>query len=141
MNTEQTSKNIFTYDCRFFYYFFRILNGIAYIETEIQNTVPHLIRSCCFLFSRTLQVSFWNMETNYRKFPAGTQYSGNIREVFPQLCNAFLNFIINSMVLYWNRFTFRVMLWIGSHQSLTAGKKFKIAQHYYNHYKSFPSGI
>ena len=29
----------------------------------------------------------------------------------------------------------------GSHRSLTAGKNFKIAQHYDNHYKSFPSGI
>ena len=43
--------------------------------------------------------------------------------------------------LYWNRFTFRVMLWKGSHRPLTAGKNFKIAQHYHNHYKSFLSGI
>ena len=26
----------------------------------------------------------------------------------------------------------------GSYPSLTGGEKFKIAQHYYNHYKSFP---
>ena len=43
--------------------------------------------------------------------------------------------------LYWNRFTFRVMFWKGSHRSLTAVKNFKRAQHYYNHYKSVPSGI
>ena len=49
-------------------------------------------------------------------------------------CNVFTE-------LYWNCFTFRVMFWKGSHWSLIAGKKFGIAQHYYNHYKSFPSGI
>ena len=43
--------------------------------------------------------------------------------------------------LYWNHFTFRVMFWKCSHRSLTAGKNFKKAQHCYNHYKSFPSGI
>ena len=43
--------------------------------------------------------------------------------------------------LSWNCFTFRVMFWKDSHRSLTAGKDFKIAQHYYNHYKSFPSSI
>ena len=43
--------------------------------------------------------------------------------------------------LYWNRFTSKVMIWKGSHRSLTAGKNFKIAQNYYKHYRSFPSGI
>ena len=29
----------------------------------------------------------------------------------------------------------------GSHRCLTAGKNLKLAQRYYNHYKSFQSGI
>ena len=32
-------------------------------------------------------------------------------------------------------------VWRGLHQSLTAGKNFKITQHYYDHYKSLPTGI
>ena len=43
--------------------------------------------------------------------------------------------------LYWNCFTIRVIFWKGSYRFLTAGKNFKIAQHYYNHYKYFPSVI
>ena len=35
---------------------------------------------------------------------------------------------------------FRVMYWKGLRRSFTAGKNFKMAQHFYNHYKSFPSG-
>ena len=33
------------------------------------------------------------------------------------------------------------MFWKGSHRCLTAGKNLKLAQHYYNHYKYFPSDI
>ena len=77
----------------FFYCLLRMLNGITYKEVEIQSTVPHLLEqlignsptitsqlffksllvngsrgASCFFYSRTLQVSFWNIEIKYRGF-------------------------------------------------------------------------
>ena len=69
---------------RFFYCLFCMLNGVTYIEVEIQSTVP---------YDRTLSNNFWELSENYKynftsKF---LEHWNKLQEVLSVLCGYFFN--------------------------------------------------